>query len=298
MIADLQVYVVGPQDKSAISSVIFAFSDVFGPRTGRHVRICDEIAAAMPGSLVCMPDFFDDCPICGLWPGPVSLSLLGGFSTVYRIRYTYGWGDMWPTLVRLMGALRDRVGRRVPRLCYGFCWGGWLAYKCSTTGEFDAAAGFHPSLLVNMLQQSPHNDDEEAFARAIRCPLLSLPASNDEKSLKPGGAFIELVKKRHPASRAKEYAEMLHGWVNRGTEPDAVITQDSAPDAVAEAQQAAVLDAVTFFRGILAGCAKHPKGVRSPREHGFARHASPDSAESESDSLTSSLGASSPACGC
>merc|ERR1740121_614891 len=127
-----------------------------------------------------------------------------------------------------------------------------MAFKCATTGRFAAAVGFHPSLVVNTFQQAPHNTSEEAFGRAVQCPLLALPAGNDDATVKPGGVFLELVRERFPASRSVEFPEMQHGWVSRGTEPDCVAVQKCSQEAVSEAQRSALEEAAAFLRRALA----------------------------------------------
>lgn len=248
-VAGLDVYVVG--SRQGATSIILAFSDVFGPRSGRHPRICDEVAAGAPGSLVCMPDLFEGSPIAAVYSGIVMQALFGSLPMVQRIRYRCGWANVWAKVEALLNELVLSSGHGAPVGCFGFCWGGWLSFKCSTTGRFSAGVGFHPSLLVNKLQCSPHRIDDESMARAVNCPLLMLPAKNDEATLKPGGLFASLVAEKHPSSRSVVFDKMLHGWVSRGTEPDAVMAQSASPEAVAEAQQAAVAEAVVFFRAHL-----------------------------------------------
>merc|ERR1711879_493596 len=91
------------------------------------------------------------------------------------------------------------------------------------------------------------------FAGKTQCPVLSLPASNDEEALKPGGQFMRAVQEKQPGSRSREFTRMLHGWVCRGVESDAVIQQTAAASVVAEDQQMAVNEAATFFKEVVSG---------------------------------------------
>lgn len=83
--------------KEKPSSVIFAFSDVFGVLSGRHRRICDDIAASVPGSLVCLPDLFHGDPIAPDFSDsrfPRMRQKLFMPKMVYRIRYRFGWAQV------------------------------------------------------------------------------------------------------------------------------------------------------------------------------------------------------------
>eukprot|EP00929_Paragymnodinium_shiwhaense_P010814 TRINITY_DN115799_c0_g1_i1.p1 TRINITY_DN115799_c0_g1~~TRINITY_DN115799_c0_g1_i1.p1 ORF type:complete len:287 (-),score=23.54 TRINITY_DN115799_c0_g1_i1:258-1118(-) len=248
--AGVDAYLVG--ERANARCIIMAFSDVFGPKSGRHVRVCDEIAAAVPGSLVCMPDLFHGHPICGIYASQLTMGIFGLLPMVHRIRYRCGWGNVWPEIEKVLDALQKDCEPSTPAFSFGFCWGAWASFKCSTTGRFAGGVGFHPSLRVNGIQRGPHGDNDETMADKITCPLLLLPAGNDEDSLKPGGVFFRKVHERHPQSRSIEYKEMLHGWVSRGTEPDAVLSQQASSSSVVEAQTTAKNEAASFLSELLA----------------------------------------------
>lgn len=252
-IAGMEVYVVG--QKEGARSVLVAVSDVFGPSSGRHIRVCDEMARAVPGSLVVMPDLFHGNPIANVKPGPISFAALGMIPMVWRIRYRCAWENVWKDVEGLLEAVRARVGESVPMAAFGFCWGAWLVLKGSTTGRLAAGVGIHPSLKPSKLQCSPHNIDDESLARSLKCPVLLLPAGNDEATLKPGGAFLSAAQETQPASNSIEYAEMLHGWCSRGTQQgvDCVNLQTCSQGALAEAQASAVREAAAFLNTALGG---------------------------------------------
>lgn len=249
-IAGLECYVCGQQWASA-TSVMLVFSDVFGPRTGRHVRVCDALSASVRGSVVVMPDLFHGRPIAGVWPGPISLNIFGSVPLLHRIRYRCGWGNVWPEVERLVEALRGKVSSSSRMAALGFCWGAWAAFKGCTSGLFSAGVGFHPSLAVSKLQCHPHNIDDETLARSLKCPILMLPAGNDDHTLKPGGEFATVAAEVQPLCRSIEYKEMKHGWVNRGTEPDCVVEQVCSADTVASAQASAQREAANFLLEVL-----------------------------------------------
>jgi len=158
--ADLECYFSGQKENPTM--IILAFSDVFGPMSGKHRRICDEMATAIPGSLVCLPDLFDGEPICpdfldSKFPG-LRLKLFFP-KMLYRIRYRYGWAKLGPKIQ----ALVDSFSSSIPMSTFGFCFGGYLAVKASSTGSFRGAVGFHPSLIVGRLQCSPHSEKDTPF---------------------------------------------------------------------------------------------------------------------------------------
>ncbi|CAJ1450974.1 unnamed protein product, partial [Effrenium voratum] len=177
--ADLDCYMVGEKEKP--SSVIFAFSDVFGVLSGRHRRICDDIAASVPGSLVCLPDLFHGDPIAPDFSDsrfPRMRQKLFMPKMVYRIRYRFGWAQVGPDIQGLVDSLKEQ--HAVPFMAFGFCYGGYVMAKACTTGFFSAGVGFHPSPIVATLQCQPHNQKMPDLAKEVKCPLLMVPADNDD----------------------------------------------------------------------------------------------------------------------
>lgn len=252
----MDCYLVGKQEDPRC--IIYSFPDVFGVRTGRHVRICDQVAEAVPGSLVCMPDILHGKPIAEIYSSQFTFRLFGTLPLLHAIRYRCGAGAVIPDVELVMAAMERRLNASPPRLMMGFCWGGWLAFKLCESAYFVGAVGFHPSVMANSLQQKPYCCSEENFAKSIRAPLLICAAGNDEPTIKEGGQFFKTVKENNPGSRTIEYKDMLHGWVNRGTEPDCVVKQKCAATTVSEAQQSAVEEAVAFFQELLS---KEPSTV-------------------------------------
>jgi len=244
--ADLDCYFSGQKEKP--STVILAFSDVFGPYSGRHRRICDQMAEAVPNSLVCMPDLFHGDPVAPDYSSSSWASLrlkLHMPKMLYRIRYRYSWGILAPQIQKLTDALAAKYPE-VPMFAYGFCFGGYVVAKASTLGAFRGVVGFHPSLLVGKLQYSPHGQNEEDLAKEVRCPQLMIPASNDDNHVKPGGGFMSIVTAAHPASKSVVYENMVHGWMTRGAD-DKMIPQKEGVETVMESQASALKLAAEFF---------------------------------------------------
>ena len=167
---NLDCYFTGQKDKPTV--VILAFADVFGPLSGKHRRVCDEMAAAVPGSLVCLPDLFDGQPICEDFLGsmfPMLRLKLSLPQMIYRIRYSYGWDKLGPKIQALVEYFQESS---VKLCCFGFCFGGYLAVKASSTGAFSGVVGFHPSLIVGRLQCSPHSQKDAVFCISAKLFFL------------------------------------------------------------------------------------------------------------------------------
>lgn len=241
--ADVDCYFSGKKEDPKM--IILGFADVFGAMSGRHRRVCDELAEAIPGSLVCLPDLFHGDPVCQDFAGyqwPKLWLQLSIFRIVYRIRYYHNWEKLGPKIQ----ALANTFGERSALFCFGFCFGGYLAVKASSTGLFRGVVGFHPSLIVGRLQCSPHSQGGADLANAARCPHLMLPASNDDAAVKPGGEFMNLVTAAYPSSRSVCYENMVHGWMTRAVD-DPVIPQPAGVETVRESHASAVKLAADFF---------------------------------------------------
>jgi hypothetical protein len=101
-IAGVDCYVAG--SKENVRAVIFSFSDVFACLMERKRQVADEIAAAIPGSVVITPDYFRGNPI--IVPPTKNTGIFGQLlaflssmpSILWRIRYTHNWISLGPLL--------------------------------------------------------------------------------------------------------------------------------------------------------------------------------------------------------
>ncbi|CAL1168383.1 unnamed protein product [Cladocopium goreaui] len=218
----------------------------------KHRRVCDQMASAIHGSLICLPDLFEGEPLCPDFCDS-SLPKLRLFLYVplllYRIRYRHGWEQMLPKIQGLLNSFQsaDSDDSAVPISCFDFCFGAYLAVKGSALGAFRASVGFHPSLVVGRLQCSPHGQGHADLAREVKCPQMMLPAGNDDAAVKPNGEFMTLVTAAFPSSRSVCFDQMLHGWVNRGAE-DPMVPQAAGGESVSEAQASALKLAAEFLQ--------------------------------------------------
>ena len=127
---------------------------------------------------MCLPDLFDGEPFCpdffdSKFPG-LRLKLFFP-KMLYRIRYRYGWAKLGPKIQALVDSFSSSTSTSsIPMCSFGFCFGGYLAVKASSTGSFRGAVGFHPSLIVGRLQCSPHSEKDTLFTRlndfGFECP--------------------------------------------------------------------------------------------------------------------------------
>jgi dienelactone hydrolase len=103
----------------------------------------------------------------------------------------------------------------------GFCWGVWALCKASSAGvPLKCGVGPHPSTrLEGML-----GGDELAMMKAVKMPVLLMPAGDDPDNVKAGGAVAEAIIAAGGATH--EFPEMKHGWVGRGDISDPAVKRD------------------------------------------------------------------------
>ena len=233
----MDVYVTGCARER--KSAIIVAHDVFGVQSGRTREICDEIAERL-GILVVAPDWWKNGGCGGaavtgamegaLWPAaPASRwasalrylrGLLASLPWVYAL-WQRGWegcrADLMDVVcprVREMGAARLGL--------LGFCWGGWFVTRASAEVAFACGASCHPSVSALCLL---HWEALGGVYDAVRCPQLLLSAGNDAADTKEGGLAQQTYRGKAfgDACAYVEYADMAHGWVNRGDTGDAAL---------------------------------------------------------------------------
>jgi dienelactone hydrolase len=121
----------------------------------------------------------------------------------------------------------------------GFCYGAWLMFKMSAHGfPLKAGASCHPSIkLEDMMGGST-----KELARAVNCPMSIASAGDDPANVKEGGEVTLILQEKFPASQARTYPAMAHGWVTRG---------DVAEEGVAADVRAALDQCDEFLRNNL-----------------------------------------------
>jgi len=216
-------YVAQPPGGAPARGVILVVHDIFGPRSGRHARICDELAAA--GFVAACPDLIGDADerASALNPGwPSSKAHEVGIvcHLVYRIR--------WMLKAAAAGKRMDEIGRKLAATLHycrgahphaiaacgavGFCWGGGVVARLLSEAGAErlpvplvGGVGFHPSHrgweaadVARPLLLAPAGDPHPIPRRsATFCdPSHLARAGDDPAAVQPGGALAQPLADR------------------------------------------------------------------------------------------------------
>jgi len=191
----LDLYCVGTVGANAI----IVITDIFGPDSGRHKLICDQYADA--GFYVAIPDLFR-----GNSYSSVDFTQLGEWCAKFT------WSILKKDIDTVVSFLEKRGVSSFGIV--GFCWGSWVVFHACASSKFSVGVSYHPS-VTNCASLYGENDIE--LTKAIQCPQLLLPASNDPDTYKTGATITELKNK--PFGNDCEtvvFPDMVHGWVPRG----------------------------------------------------------------------------------
>ena len=107
-----------------------------------------------------------------------------------------------PDLVPWLAAQSDWYGARQAEVCdlvlpharalgatvfgaVGTCWGGYMAARLSSYGEFKAAVSLHPA--TTFIAETVNKEELYEVLDEVRCPQMVLTAGNDHTNEKPGG---------------------------------------------------------------------------------------------------------------
>lgn len=220
------IYVTG---SSTAKAGILAFSNIFGPTSGRTQQDADDLGRL--GYVVVLVDL-----TAGDYPIPET--------------YLDTWHD-WLKRQDFESVLLPRIQDAMAYLkteahvtsvaSYGYCWGGWVGAHLSTVAvaEFKGHVSFHPSWQVeNML----HGEGSvETLAKRIIVPQLLLSARDDCAFLKAHGSVHQILSSTAALSNVIDFPNMNHGWVNRG---------DLSDEAVRTGVKKAWYAAVTFLQTV------------------------------------------------
>mmetsp|Transcript_28803 Transcript_28803/g.72480 ORF Transcript_28803/g.72480 Transcript_28803/m.72480 type:complete len:257 (-) Transcript_28803:16-786(-) len=200
----LQGYVAvpaAPTDKAVI-----LVPDIFGPNSGRTKNIADQFSEE--GYLTVIPDIFrgDDYP-------EAEFAQFGEKGPGWAAKFDHAL--IKRELAKVVQFVQARGAKRVGMM--GFCWGNWAIFvalaEASVGSAVQAVVGPHPSL---QLEPWVFKGDPVVLAQAVpdTVAVLLLPAANDPDFVKEGGGVVAALQ--HADSRAATFADMQHGWVNRG----------------------------------------------------------------------------------
>jgi len=249
-LAGVDCYVTGKS--TSAKAVILSFSDVFPCLLERKRQVADQLAEAIPESCTVAPDLWRERPLMELpshGAGKIRsvLGIMVGMpKTLYRMRFVH----TWPALQLMLEPLIAELRRRHPEahfFCYGYCFGAYVMLKCCSYLGFSAGLSFHPSPQVCRMQPSAHRQTEQELAAAVRCPVLLLPAGNDNDKLKEGGEFLSWLP---PGSSSHTYENMKHGYMSRAALEDTSLAKLMGGNAeeVTAVQADALQRSVDFFK--------------------------------------------------
>ena len=183
--------------------VVILFTDIFGLHTGRHARMCDELAAA--GYIAACPDLFGDGiaraqALTPSWPIK-KLSNILTFLFCCKLGWMkkalkLSWESIGPKIQHTLSHVlseHERLSSSAPALngcaAVGLCWGASIVARLLSESEavklplpIVGGIGFHPSL---------RGSEGEALVSAVARPFLICPAGDDPAPVQPGGARLE-----------------------------------------------------------------------------------------------------------
>ena len=201
-VGELEAYCVGKPGPRAVVVI----QEIYG-WDGRLKGICDTLAEQ--GYFVVMPDFHR---------GKTAHGMSDAEKMAWLAEMPFE-GQLMSDVRAVLAWLQDLAVERVAGV--GFCWGGWVLCKAASFGlPFQCGASAHPSTKI---ERSVFKGDEEALARAVKMPLLLLPAGNDPPELKEAGAVAQALQQ----GRSVEFPDMKHGWVTRGDLGEPAVQRDA-----------------------------------------------------------------------
>jgi len=224
----LSIYVAGAENKS--TKCVVVIPEVFG-WAGRTKEIADTLATKL-GCLVIMPDFMHG----QAW------SLTNDWATFGTWIGQWNWNHLSNEMFNIAVPFAENLGA-VYFGIIGFCWGSWVGVNTCSSTKFRAGVYAHPS-HTKLLEILGQNTDE--VLTAINCPQLVMNSNGEPPSVLAGGAQEVLLRASGKACAPhhifRDFPDMEHGWVTRGSLDEASIHRDYflAMDA-----------AVAFFRAHL-----------------------------------------------
>ena len=93
----------------------------------------------------------------------------------------------------------------------GFCWGVGPALELALAGKVKCVASAHPSM--NLLGLAAAHTEEQF--KAVKVPILMLPAIEEPSSVKPGGDFIKAVQANGVECLSINFEKQHHGFFSR-----------------------------------------------------------------------------------
>uniref|UniRef100_A0A7S3D0Y4 Dienelactone hydrolase domain-containing protein n=1 Tax=Palpitomonas bilix TaxID=652834 RepID=A0A7S3D0Y4_9EUKA len=204
-----EYFVVGSGERG-----VLLVPDVFGPHSGRTLRVAETLAKE--GFNVLVPNLFTE------WAPDPPTDGTSVMKWIPEHPYSLFESDLEGALTYL----KEQRGAKVVG-AMGFCWGVWAFFKLATSKDkVVCGVGCHPSLRIEHFFNGDNSAD--ALAAATHCPMLLLPAGNDPEHVQPGGSVVKVLESLPHGGETKvvPFPDMAHGWVNRGDVKDEKISAE------------------------------------------------------------------------
>ncbi|CAE8587418.1 unnamed protein product [Polarella glacialis] len=181
---------------------IIVMHDVFGPHSGNHKGLCDQLAAG--GHYVIMPDFFNGG---SMEPYYAAKQVTEGKQWLKQFNWAYCSKKLEPVHAHLSENAVSKVGS------IGFCWGAWAVAKvCQDPSKVQAGVWAHPSCQVG--KELYEGETEHELASAVRAPTLIL-ASPQEPEFYSNGELANIMNCNAIPNDLVFFKDQAHGWVVR-----------------------------------------------------------------------------------
>jgi len=198
--SDFKVYKTGSGGKCVVWNY-----DIFGFDGGRTRQMADYVASQ--GYLVVIPDYYRG--VCGVSKEPADQRVAFVKANTDMEKLKTDFESFVLPYAKKSGA--TSIGT------FGFCWGSVPVIHFSSFNEIKCGVSFHPSHppIFGMIDAN-----EEEHLKAVKCPQLLMPASNDAETVKTGGLAQKVLGE--DKCQVVEFPDMTHGWSIRGdcSQPD------------------------------------------------------------------------------
>lgn len=181
---------------------VLVMHDVFGPHSGNHKGVCDQLAAG--GHYVIMPDFFAGGSI---EPFYKAKKVPDGKTWLKQ----FNWSHCEKKLSPVHAHLRESGVKKVGSI--GFCWGAWVVAKLSQDlSKVQACVWAHPSCQVG--KELYEGETEHELASSVRAATLILP-SPQEPEFYSNGELVKIMEGNGVSHDTVCFNDQVHGWVVR-----------------------------------------------------------------------------------
>ena len=208
-----EVYVTGasPNDDDSWSGkpVVVVWCDSFGPWSGTHRKLADEIAQQTNGIVIVPDPFQGQGGLCPQYsdeqdqPSQLGLNkftfdlIVGMIWNGWTFLKQYPWDAHHQPLItkQLLPYLASKDVAKFAMI--GMCYGSWLTMKCCNDPEIvqHVSCGIHYHPSSELMEKSTFGRDDIALCQRCSKPQLIHATKNESDAWKPNGkahqAFID-----------------------------------------------------------------------------------------------------------